>query len=321
MRTDITHILKTIYQNWNRKHWWIQQFNTQVASQYYRWTNHNAGDSVAEQDWDNLILLDACRFDLFEQKINKLSISGELEKKASLGTTSAEFLRRNFDTGADFKDIVYVTANPHVETDLDDGIFHAVDHVWRDGWDESTGTVLPETMVERTLKAQSKCPNKRIISHWMQPHRPFIGDYQINTDSGIDGARQRALDIEPDRGKRSVWAKMRSGTVEVEEAWKAYESNLQATIEPVEHLVTELDGLSIISADHGEAFGERVSPFPTTVYGHLSGVRIPSLVDVPWFRCDYEYRKDVESEQSVSQSEPDSDPEMIEDRLEALGYK
>ena len=54
--------------------------------------------------------------------------------------------------------------------------------------------------------------------------------------------------------------------------------------ESFEKLAKELKGKTIISADHGEAFGEKLIPLlPFKVYGHPGFTRIPILTKVPWF--------------------------------------
>lgn len=79
---------------------------------------YGPGIDVMAEDWDNLILLDACRYDYFESQIN---IEGELKSAISRGGHSWEFMQGNF-VGREFHDTIYVTANPHVEK-LSDGTF------------------------------------------------------------------------------------------------------------------------------------------------------------------------------------------------------
>jgi len=69
-----------------------------------------SGTDVMSEDWDNLILLDACRYDAFS-KVNTLK--GNLEERVSKGSTSKEFIKSNF-VGRELHDTVYITANPYV---------------------------------------------------------------------------------------------------------------------------------------------------------------------------------------------------------------
>lgn len=55
----------------------LRYAHNQISNMRYSYEFQN----VMNQDWDNLIILDGCRYDLFEE-IN--TISGDLEKKTFL---------------------------------------------------------------------------------------------------------------------------------------------------------------------------------------------------------------------------------------------
>ncbi|MFB6182582.1 MAG: hypothetical protein ABEI78_00815, partial [Candidatus Nanohaloarchaea archaeon] len=63
-------------------------------------------ESIFDRDWDNLIVLDACRQDLYEE------VNGETESRISAGSSTKDFIKDNFSEG-ELSDIVYITANPH----------------------------------------------------------------------------------------------------------------------------------------------------------------------------------------------------------------
>ena len=48
-----------------------------------------------KEDWDNLIVLDACRYDMFKE-IN--TIKGNLERGISRGSATSQFLIENFES-------------------------------------------------------------------------------------------------------------------------------------------------------------------------------------------------------------------------------
>jgi hypothetical protein len=50
----------------------------------------------------------------------------------------------------------------------------------------------------------------------------------------------------------------------------------------IAYIVKMLDGITVITSDHGEAWGEFALPFTIPVYGHPSFIRIPSIREVPW---------------------------------------
>ena len=79
-------------------------YNQTISSEKY-----NAdGFCIFEEDWDNLIILDACRYDFFE-KLNHFQ--GVLEPRTSRGSKTWEFMRGNF-RDRNLLDTVYVTDNP-----------------------------------------------------------------------------------------------------------------------------------------------------------------------------------------------------------------
>lgn len=99
----------------------FHQLGTAANQRYYRYKGQAEGVSIMEEDWDNLFLLDGCRYDLFEDTID---LEGELEARTSPGSSSSsDFLESTF-TGGQHLDMVYVTANPHFNR-IPDGTFHA----------------------------------------------------------------------------------------------------------------------------------------------------------------------------------------------------
>lgn len=216
------------------------------------------GIAVMEQEWDNLLVLDACRYDTF-QKLN--TIPGDLQNVKSRATSTPQWLKRNFtDT---YDNVVYVAGNPYVSDLANDGYFnaedhfHHVEHVWDTGWDDDLHTVPPEAINEAARRMQEKYPDRRLILHYMQPHEPFIGDTNF-------------LHIE-ERG----WDR-------VKQVWfhpdlkQAYDDNLRLVLDAVDDLLPHLEGKIVITADHGELFG---------TYGlirHPKDVFLKTLYEVPW---------------------------------------
>lgn len=271
---------------------------------------HGSGTRVMDEDWDNLLILDACRYDMFT---GHAGLEGKLESRISLGSSSEEFLQRNFG-GDTFHDTVYVNANPYIpKLGMDDGTFHAVIDCLGD-WDEELETVRPESVAEATMAARERYPDKRIIAHFMQPHAPFIGEHGRSIEAG-GWTMDRETDSVPD-----MWNQVREGDVDEETFWTAYTENLDVALDVVEPLLDSLSGKSVVTSDHGNLVGERLSPIPTRPkYGHPYGVHVRELVEVPWLVVDAEERVSVSEEPPVDQ-ETVSEAE-VEDRLAALGYK
>ncbi len=271
-----------------------------------------AGVDVIAADWDNLILLDACRYDLFERRS---TLDGELSAVRSKGSDSWEFMAANFD-GRTLHDTVYVTANPHVY-ELEDDTFHAVVDLLESHWDEKTGTVLPEDVVEQTLVAADRYPEKRLIVHFMQPHFPFLGP------TGREFPQQ-AIDAHLPEGERSEvqnpWlGLLASGEVDLESVMAAYRENFDLVIPHVAELLGALEGKSVVSADHGNLVGERGFPIPLRMYGHPRGLRHEGLLTVPWLEVESTDRRRIVAEPPLDIG-TGADEGLVEERLRALGY-
>lgn len=201
----------------------------------------NFGDYVMEQDWDNLIILDACRYDLFK-RVNP--IEGQLHRFHSRGSHTGEFVQQNFQ-GESLLDTVYVSSNPNPAEEAN-AEFASVEEVWRSEWDESLHTVPPESMVKRTKDAEEKFPNKRLISHFLQPHYPWIGP------NGREFMSE--YDYTPQNQDNHIWMQLRNGELDTERVWDVYEENLRITFPHVQELVNSLNGKTVVTSDHGNAF-------------------------------------------------------------------
>lgn len=269
------------------------------------------GIEMRSKEWDNLILLDACRYDFFKELHE---FSGKLEKKHSKAPKTDEFLRSNF-AGADMTDTVYVTGNPQyyrIENEIYNAdpincSFYDVINVWKDKWDQTHDTVKPQAVTEAAIDAVNKYSNKRLLVHYMQPHAPYIGPTGtkcLPTDS-LDFWKKYKL------GKISCPANLIS---------KAYRENLDMVLQWVEKLVSQIQGLTVITSDHGELLGERCGPIPYRKYGHPRGIRAKKLIEIPWMTLTNDNgRRDISGGQLRSENEKVRD-DIIIDRLRNLGY-
>lgn len=220
------------------------------------------GIEVVDRDWDNLIILDACRYDTF-QEVNR--IDGNLEKVNSVATSTPQWLKRNFDEKYD--DIVYISGNPYVSMLARDDYFdpedhfYEVDHVWDHSWDDNQDTVTPDQINARVRKLMQKYPDKKFIIHYMQPHEPFIGGIEFDISS--QGWKERNL--------RWLDPKVK----------EAYSSNLEYVLNEIEEVLPGLDGKTVITADHGEILMGKYG-----FVNHPKDVFLQELQEVPWFEVD-----------------------------------
>ncbi|WP_254764144.1 hypothetical protein [Natrinema marinum] len=184
--------------------------------------------------------------------------------------------------------------------------------VWKSGWDDDLGTVPPDSLGEAFHEHQDAVEAAdRTVLHYMQPHAPYLargkGQKLKQIQKGIrkqeeaekdgdDGGALSALGdtIRPKvenklegselAQKAGLWLELdpadlvKNGTREA--AMALYEENLRIALESVADIVTELDGTVIVTADHGEAFGEE------GVWEHHIETHIPALMEVPWLEVE-----------------------------------
>ena len=270
-----------------------------------------------EEDWDNLIILDACRYDMFKV-VN--DIKGQLEYRISRGSATNQFLKENFK-GKVFFDTIYVTSNPMVNYHIPNS-FAKIISVWEKGWHEKYGTVLPDTMVEFARMANTMFPNKRLIIHFLQPHYPFIGKVsrvKIGEHEGLKSRNFFRDNMEKDHRTQEIWNMLRIGKVSKNDVWEAYNENLRIVMGHVKNLIPNLEGKTVITSDHGNLFGEMVLPFPVRYYGHTSGIFHRNLVKVPYFIPPFTSRKTIVVSDTMGKTDSIKNVDL-EKKLEALGY-
>jgi len=266
------------------------------------------GEDIFERDWDNLILLDSCRPDMFKS-VN--SIEGELRTIRSKAGRSYTFMKRNFEKRK-LHDTVYVCANSHFSK-FGDEIFHDVENVWKNKWNDTLDTVQPSAVTDNAIEAHEKYPNKRLIVHYMQPHTPFIGE---SAQKFLSKTRHPKVS---NLSGYSVLGGIKHGLIDINDSrlLRMYEENTKVALDEVRRLLREINGKTVISSDHGELVGERVGPLQIKFYGHGSLFR-SELRDVPWFVISSNERRYVTSSPPVRTEQ--SDENRAQEQLESLGY-
>lgn len=190
------------------------------------------------------------------------------------------------------------TASEHLE--------HVID-VWETGWDDDLGTVPPGSLRDALdANRESVEQAERTVLHYMQPHAPYLSrgkgqklkqiqkgirsqaDAEDVASSGVLSSLSETLRPKVERTlegselaqKAGLWLELdptevlTSGTREA--ALRLYEENLRIALDSVARLIPELDGTVVVTADHGEAFGEE------GVWEHHIETYIPPLTEVPW---------------------------------------
>ena len=289
---------------------------------------YGPGIDIMDQDWDNLIVLDACRYPEFEQHCK---LEGDLRSVISKGSTSREWINKNF-INREFHDTVYVGGNPHMEKFTNE-FYHVRKSYSKSGVDEeynmASGSISgwrPESVYEAASEAIGRFPNKRLIIHFMQPHDPYIGPKAdelreaIGTEEDVSFKKRNEMDgTRIDRGEvlGSLRQAAQRGYISQEELFEAYNENLNIVLEYVEELLFELNGKTVVTSDHGELLG--AGKFTSNKYGHPINVWQSELRIVPWLEINDSNRREIYSEDPIGVEE--ADEVVVEDNLEALGYK
>jgi hypothetical protein len=290
-------LLKELKNNWRKEEWWRFRLPSLIVRVLYRlFKRKNNGIYVMKEDWDNLIILDACSYELFA---DTNWIKGSLEKKISRGSHTWMFLQENFQSY--YPDAVYISSNPFI-WEFKDCFFRTI-YVALEDEIKTYGTILPESVLKEALKANKAYPDKRLIVHFLQPHEPYIGETKIRQNQ---------------KNNMSPFHLFAKGDIDENTLRKAYKDNLKAVLPAVEKLVNQLAGKTVISSDHGEAFGAWAKPFPVRIYGH-SGPRIKELIEIPWFTIDKPPRKSINTS-GEPQALEINDENKIKKHLQALGY-
>jgi len=300
MLKSITYAIDEISGNYDDTFWWRNRFLHRVVGPAQGIVYGRGGIDVMAEDWDNLIILDACRADTFE-RIAEVQVFDDYRRVTSKASATPEFVEKTF-TGREFGDTVYINSNPHISRDAPGSFHHRYD-LWSEDFDEEHGTVLPETSKKWAIKAESEHPNKRLIVHYNQPHGPYVGDERLEWNHSKARGSGEAL---------------QKGLVTESEFRAAYDANLKVALPTALELAEELTGRTVITADHGELFGKRQFPIPIRAYAHPPGLRDPDLTTVPWAVINGDARKAVVDDGTTVER---ADNDSVEQRLEDLGYK
>ncbi|GAB7092876.1 hypothetical protein JCM30237_00280 [Halolamina litorea] len=196
------------------------------------------------------------------------------------------------------------TASDHISQVFD---------VWKTGWDDDLGTVPPEGISEAFRNNREAVEEAdRTVLHYMQPHAPYLsrgkGQKLKQIQKGIRKQEEAEENGDGDGGalasmsdtlrtnvesvldgselaqKAGLWLELdpadvvKNGTQEA--AMGLYEENLRIVLEDIAAFIDELDGDVVVTADHGEAFGEQ------GVWEHHIETYIPPLVEVPWLEVE-----------------------------------
>lgn len=286
----------------------------------------NFGTNIFEEEWDLLIVLDACRVDAIQTLVDEYDILSNIQKYKSVGSATLEWSAKTFikEYSEEIAKTALVSGNGTVSLALEEdpqywaGVsereswldsiatwntvesddFFLHDKVWDYGYrDPFTGTLLPECVTDRTISVARNHDPSRIIAHYLPPHAPYRSE-------ALRANRELA------QHEREPWQSLRSGTP-TEDVWKSYLNEIRWGLEHVSVLLQNVNAEKVvITADHGEMFGEY------GIYSHPAGVPMWQLRNVPWVETT------ATDEGTYTPSmEVKTGPSMdVQNRLKRLGY-
>ncbi len=331
-------------EGWKRKALFAAYY-TYVGAWLTVSTRTRSGTNVLTRNWDLLVVLDTCRVDALTAVAEEYDFISSVDSIWSVGSRSDEWLSQTFDREFDetIAETAYVSANPYTHAvfhegdyapsgfhppatwpawnvaDIDD--FAVFDEVWRGGTDDDLGVCPPSTVTDRAIRASREADPDRLIVHYMQPHRPYISDRVGESERGTRETGESAADADNETATESrldpntkPFAALKAGIIDRDSVWKRYLDNLRLALDSVERLLENVDAdTAVITADHGEAFGEY------GLYEHPVGCPVPWVRRVPWVETTA-----TDTRASEPTTEPTGDTtttdEEVTERLADLGY-
>jgi hypothetical protein len=237
-----------------------------------------------------MIILDACGSEAL-----KSATYWPTETEVSPASCTPEWIQK-----AQSSDILensrIVSANPQYEKfDIE----ALVEPYYETHWNDRLSTVLPEPILDRVDEIIDS--EKKIVAHLQQPHWPYVAKLD-------DSWHLAYSDTGPWDGRMySTQAAMQRGFIELNKAKQAYYASVHSiwnVLTPYLRKWTENSITTIVTADHGEAFGEFRN---MGMYEHPCKCHLSGLTHVPWIKLD--------PDEKVSKAAA-----SVEDRLNALGY-
>ncbi|MCJ0618976.1 hypothetical protein JZX76_05420 [Haloarcula hispanica] len=295
-------------------------------------TKHfNPGTNIYSEEWDTLIILDACRVDALREVSDEYDFIKNVDTRWSVGSTSKEWLINTFKNKYEeqINETALVTGNAWAEmvfeqspdwgswTSLTDTFWHGhpigqiakrniVSHadfyeylpVWSNTNNVENSAPRAKSVTDAAIEtARNRHPEKLIV-HYMQPHEPFFHD--SGPEESLSKKDKKPMDVlRADGNKNEIWGR--------------YIDNLRYVLDSVKLLLENHNaGKVIITADHGELFGE------LGLHGHLAAFPHPNLRRVPWVKTEAKDEESYRPERRFSDFKDTSG--NVQERLKDLGY-
>lgn len=277
----------------------------------------NYGASMWDRQWDVLIILDACRYDLFCEVAPEYEfLPDDPDWVYSPASQSREWMERHFRENHrhETERTALMSGNVFTREDwVEPDHFAHLDEIWKHSWDDDLGTIPPRPVTDASVdfwrNHRDAADADRMIAWYLQPHNPFV---ETEWSEGWD----RDIIGRADEHSKSVWQKLRDGDLDASEVWEAYRDNLRYVLDDVALLVENLDADRVaITADHGNGFGE------FGIYGHPPYVPHPALKRVPWVEVEAADDRTRTTDYAPDENSQDIVDVDVDSRLRHLGYK
>ncbi|MFC7135345.1 MULTISPECIES: hypothetical protein [Salinibaculum] len=285
------------------------------------------GTNIYTCDWDLLIILDTCRLDALKLVASEYDFltPNKIETATSVGGSTLEWTANTFTHH--FRDEIvstgFVSANGWPRRILREGYnpeqqldMSVLPKFWSTVSESDLGVHIPawkygpgrgaesdqpqasaETVVDFVIRLGREQEFDRVIAHLIEPHYPYVG------------ALEQRGDIPVSKFGVLPWRHVESKK-DIDLLWDLYIQELRIGLDSIERLLNNFDAERVlITADHGEAFGE------LGVFGHNTGSLHPKVRQVPvtWTTAD--------DHGSYHPPKYEEDQNMtVEQNLEALGY-
>jgi len=236
-------------------------------------------DLIHNTKWNILCVLDACRYDSFNN-LYKEFLDGELSKVKSPGSNTAEWLHK---TWTEKYEATYISTNPYINKGLKllgkkYGHWEAKNHfknihdIFLSEWDPNLGTVPPWNVNKTVLNLKQR---SNLIIHYIQPHLPYIGKTKVFFPVPLEEKRKFTVQA------HLIDKEMKSGKITQKKLKEAYEDNLRLVLLYVAKLIPHLKGKIVITSDHGELLDTSAKkPW------HFAGSENTILREVPWLELN-----------------------------------
>ena len=258
---------------------------------------------IKNTDWDILIIIDACRFDIFKNIYTSvLGDIGELKMVNSPAAWTVGWLKITFENYP-MKDTVLIWDHPVadririIQKQIELGKtfdvrsnFKKTYDMWDIGYDKELGYLPPDLTTNKLFEELKENKNQRIIAKYRQIHDPYLyykGEtklpikkprysslrkmlYEFVSDEIIWTVRKK-LNLMPESWLNAMWVKRgRLGII------IGYYNDLILMLGHAKKIIDAFpDKNIIVTADHGERLGERGR------YSH--GGKLERIIkEVPW---------------------------------------